>query len=260
MRRHGVDAAHARLLVLACAAAGGGGGAAGCDQLFKLDHLKTIAVDASPPCEDPTPFGTDCRTLALPLTNDTYLSESSPDTPLGTRDAIRISANEPGLFKFDTTAIGADERIADVTLTLDPNWTKNAKACSPSGSLCTLCPAPSIGSWSVAWTITGWSQTATTWNLADAPATPWAIPGAKGIPADRSEVVATGAAPTGDTQLVMHIPADRLLARSPNCYRSADRLALLVTIEGAAYFESSEVNNCDPAVENPATLTVTVCR
>jgi hypothetical protein len=233
----------------------------GCDQLFKLDHLEPL--DAAPDattssCENPAPFTQDCRPLTLPLTSDTFLSAANPDTPFGLRDALHISDDGPALLKFDTTAIAAGERIASLKLTLDPYFSVSTLLCGTNAT-CGVCPAPSIGAWSLHWAITGWNQSNTTWNLADSPATAWATPGAAAIPIDRSERIASG---TGaPSLLIIDVGSEALLAHSPDCYRSADRLALLVTVEGGAYFDASEDTPCDNGgAERPPLLEALVCR
>ena len=247
--------AGAPTLLPACVVAFGG-----CDYLFQLQQVHPVdaSIDALASCEDLTPFGSSCRTVELLLTNDTYLSATAPDTPLGTRDAIRISSTDPALFKFDTTAIEPDERIARLTLTLDPYVSQNAKACSATADTCELCPAPGLGSWKLHWASPNWNQAEATWNHTAAPMIPWAAPGANGIPDDRSEVVASG--PSGTSLLIADIPSADLLARSPNCYRNADSLAILVTLDGAAFFDSRERNACGATTESPPKLEVTLCR
>ena len=230
----------------------------GCHELFGLDYI--TPTDAAPPCEDPTPFGLQCRDLTLPITHDGFLSATMPEIAFGTRDAIRISDHEPGIFMFDTIDIADDERIAAMTLTLDPLYSRGAYACSSTNAACTICPAPAIGSWSVHWMPTTWNQAQATWTDAAA-GTPWVLPGAQSIPEDRSPVVASGP-PTGGSSglLVMSISRDELLAKSPNCYRMGRSIALLVTIQGSTYVEPLEDTRCVSGLSNPAELTVTVCR
>jgi hypothetical protein len=235
---------------------------AGCDQLFKLEHVARhdAALDAAPSaCEDRSPFGMSCRDVTLVATSDTYLSAAAPDTPLGTRDAIRISSTEPGLFKFDTSMIATDERIAAMHFSLNPYESVNAKACSTNGVICQLCPAPSIGGWNLHWTTVDWNEAQTTWNHELLmPSQPWVAPGAAGIPDDRSELVALGVSPSDVFEI--DIGDEALRAHSPNCYRGENRLALLVTIEGVAYFDARENNDCASNIEMPPTLVVSVCR
>jgi hypothetical protein len=230
-------------------------GSVGCDQLFGAQHVdldRDAAIDAAPACENAMPFGSECRTLSLTLTNDTHLSPTTPDTPLGGRDAIKIAASEPGLFKFLTTDFAADERIAAMTLTLDPLYSKNAKACSVDNMTCELCPSPAFGAWQLYYLTTSWNEAEATWN------TPWSTPGASATPEDRSTLIATGP-PTATGDLVMPVSSDALLAHSPDCFRQDGALALLVSIEGAAYFDGHEANQCGIPGKPPA-LTVTLCR
>ena len=235
---------------------------AGCDQLFKLEHLDHVdagidaPIDALPPCENAAPFGPSCRTIQLPLTGDTYLSAQATNTPLGTSDAFRISSTEPALFKFAAADIQPDERIASLKLTLDPYVSQNAKTCSSDGIICELCPAPGLGAWALHWVIADWNQAEATWNHAS-PASPWVLPGAAGVPDDRSELVASGV--SGASLVIVEATADQLLARSPECYRTATSLALLVTIDGSAYFDAFEPNDCVGA-EAPPVLEVSLCR
>lgn len=235
---------------------------AGCDQLFALQPLgpplDAPEVDALPACEDPTPFGSECRTVMLPITNDTYITATEPAVAFGARDAMRISSTEPALLKFETSQIAPDERIASLTLALDPKYNQQAKTCSTDNLTCELCPTAALGAWELRWMRTSWNEAQATWNLPAGPGTSWTLPGAAAVPDDHSERVATGAPPVGGGSLVLTVTAEELLARSPNCYRTENQLALLVTIEGIAYFDVREGSAC--ITGSPPLLTVTLCR
>lgn len=230
--------------------------ASACDEVFDLEEV--TPPDAPPPCENATPFGTSCRMLDVPITSDTFISQAQPDTPLGMLDALHISPTDRALLKFSTVGVDADERIAGIRLTLMPYWRTQAKLCSTDGMMCNVCPAASIEGWDLHWAITGWNQLSTTWNVADDPNVPWTRAGADAIPDDRSPVVISGAPPAANTALVIDVPADALLTHSPNCYRDGDRLAVLITLTGSAYFGSSEPNLC--AIDEPPTMQLTLCR
>ena len=232
----------------------------GCDYLFQLQQVERVDadIDALAACEDPAPFGSMCRTMQFTLSDDTYLSSTVPDQSFGARDAIFISSNEPALFKFATPPFDVGERIASMKLTLDPYVSSQAKACSSTGITCTVCPPPALGTWNLHWTTTNWNQATATWNHSDAPNTPWSLPGAAGIPDDRSPLVASGV--SGTSVLVVDVSENELLAHSPDCYRRPDSIALLVTLEGAAYFDAREENVCNTAVETPPSLEVSLCR
>lgn len=235
---------------------------AGCDQLFTLQHLgppiDAPEADALPSCEDPTPFGSECRTVMLPVTNDTFITATEPDAAFGTRDAMRISSTDPALLKFDTSLIAPGERIAAMTLALDPKYNQSAKTCSTDNQTCELCPSPGFGAWELRWMRTSWNEAQATWNLPAGAGTSWTTPGAAAVPDDRSERVATGAPPVGGGSLILTVTADQLHARSPDCYRTENQLALLVTIEGIAYFDVREGSACITGA--PPQLTVTLCR
>lgn len=231
--------------------------ASGCAEVFDIEEI--VPPDAPPPCENAAPFGMSCRTLDLSLLSDTFISQAEPNTALGMLDAIHISSTDRALIKFSTAGIEADERIAGVRLTLTPYWMRQARACSSSRADCTVCPAPSIEGWNLHWAITGWSQTATTWNFVDVPNnTPWTLPGADAIPNDRSPVIVSGPPPAANTALVITVPEDALRAHSPDCYRYEERLAVMITLAGTAYFGSSEPNPCFG--NEPPTMQLTLCR
>jgi hypothetical protein len=249
-----VKSALALLAVLACPA---------CEQLFGLQHLDppidAKEIDAPRACEDPTPFGSECRTVMLPITNDTFITEASSDTPFGSYDALKISGLTPALLKFDTSQIAADERIASMTLTIDPKYAQGAKACSNDNLTCMTCPTPALGAWQIRWMRTDWNEAEATWSSPSAGAT-WSMPGASAEPDDRSAVVASGAPPVGGGSMVMPITSEQLLEHSPNCYRTESQLALMLAIEGLAYFDTKEGTVCTDGPEIPALLDVTLCR
>jgi hypothetical protein len=239
---------------------------AGCDKLFSIDKVTIDASIDAPPdvgidapmCENSTPFGTNCRMITLPLTEDTYLQSSDPATAFGTLDAVRTTATDPALFKFFTGGIAADERIAEMTLELDPYFGMMAKACHDADhTTCGMCPPADIGVWQIAYVRTDWMQSEATWNQV-ATSVAWREPGAAAIPDDRSDVLASGPG-VASGQLFMTIPGSVLLQHSPDCYRSADSIALRVTTQGLSYFEAQELNLCAGDSLNP-TLAVTLCK
>ena len=94
--------------------------------------------------------------------------------------------NEPALFKFFTGDIAPDERIAEMTLELDPYFSMQAKACNDSNhAACIPCPASNIGIWHLSYARTDWTQSQATWNEASTGMT-WAAAGASEFPTDRS--------------------------------------------------------------------------
>jgi hypothetical protein len=60
--------------------------------------------------------------------------------------------------------------------------------------------------------------------------------------------------------MVMPITSEQLLEHSPNCYRTENQLALMLAIEGVAYFDTKEGTVCTDGPEIPALLDVTLCR
>jgi hypothetical protein len=196
----------------------------------------------------------------LPITNDTFISQTEPDTAFGTRDALRISSNEPALLKFDTSMIADDERIAAMTLSIDPKYSQQAKACSTDNVTCDVCPTPGLGAWEVRWMRTDWNDAQATWNGPTGTGTTWSMPGAAGVPDDRSDLVATGPPPVGGGSVIMPIASDKLLAHSPDCYRTPNQLAIQLTIDGSAYFDVHEGTVCLTGTEVPALLEATLCR
>ena len=229
----------------------------GCDGVFQLTHVGPPPPDAPPdaarPCFNPEPFGATCRTIMVPLIADTALSSAMPDTAYGTKDAVKVTASDPGLFKFDLAGIESTERIAGARLAVPVvTPTGTAIACGTNG--CNLaCGPSSVESSRLYWLTPDWSQQYATFNAADQNL-PWNVPGAAGT--ERSELVATGLPPTNNALQIDVAPED-IMRIKPECFATT-QLGMLVLVQGTAWFR--QLGNQPCTIERSATLELTLCK
>jgi hypothetical protein len=139
----------------------------GCDSLFDLKVVPP--PDGPPACYSSRQFGQICRTVTANDIEDTYLAAGKPTTPLGGRDALLVTATDPGLLKFDVSMIMPSERIADAQLVATPAG--QADNCTNGTGSCPYCPIM-VTQWQLAWVTTDWSSATATYDTRDG-VTPW---------------------------------------------------------------------------------------
>jgi hypothetical protein len=220
---------------------GSGSGSGSDDGGVKTDAETELAFDAKY-----------CRTFT-PLTEfDTYLIDG---TARNERDAMIVSATNPGLFRFDLNGnIQAGEEVAAAVLELQV--AHSARECSSGGNSCDNCPH-TAAKWELYWNKTGWNATATSTSG-------WQQPFATGSN-DRSAVLATGplALSAGVDTLELNVDFAAVRAVPVANWRTTDDISLqLRTSEGAFAVSTLEATTpCDaPRTNKPATLKLILCR